>query len=200
MRSAWLVSAALLAFTSSVVAGSPLDGFNDDPSDRLRFALDPFEEPIGYFMLDGNSMEMIIRRFGEPDDVDNSTVQTQYPGETFTLYTYRYDDITFVIGKWPDRDWSWIESIEVLGNSQKLKFGIQIGSHREQLPATFKLKEPYSEKGNLLSASAHGTETPSDIGEDGSTIDGDGATYHIVFEFDDGDQVSRISIGSSSSH
>ena len=200
MRSTWLVSAAFLTFTSSVEAGSPLDGFNDNPSDRLRFALDPFEEPIGYLMLEGNSMEMIVRRFGVPDEVDESIMQTQYPGETYTLYTHRYNDITFIIGKWPDRDWSWIESIEILGNSQKLKYGIQIGTSRELLPATFALTEPYSEKGNLLSASAHGTETPSDVGEDGSTIDGDGATYGILFEFDDDDQVSQISITYSSSH
>ena len=200
MRSSWLVSAAFVALTSSVQADSHLDGFNDDPSDRLRFALDPFEEPIGYLMLEGNSMEMIVRRFGEPNVVDESIMQTQYPGETYTLFSYGFEDITFIVGKWPDREWSWIDSIEIVGNSQTLKYDIRIGSGREQVSATFALTEPYSEKRNLLSASAHGTEKPSDVGEDGSTLVEAGDTYHIVFEFDDDDRVRKISISASTSH
>jgi hypothetical protein len=189
-----------LALTTSVEAGSPLDGFNDGPTKRLRFAVDPFDEPIGYLMLEGNAKEMILRRFGEPDKVVESTVQTQFPGETFTLFTYRFTDITFIVGKWPDREWSWIESIEIVGNSQELKFDIRIGSSREQVSATFSLTELYSEKGNSLSASAHIAEKPSDVGEDGSTLDEVGTSYGILFEFDDDDRVSKISIGSSSSH
>ena len=200
LRSHWLVFAVFLTLSTSVEAGSPLDGFNDDPTKRLRFAVDPFEVPIGYLMLEGNSKEMILRRLGEPDEVDESIMQTQFPGETYTLYTYRYNDITFVVGKWPDREWSWIERIEIVGNSQKLKYDIRIGSSREQVNATFPLKEPYSEKGNMLSTAAHIAERPSDVGEDGSTLDEVGATYGILFEFDDDDRVSKISIGSSSSH
>jgi hypothetical protein len=188
-----------LVLTSSVHAESPLDGFNDDPSDRLRFAVDPFEEPIGYLMLEGNSKEMIVRRFGEPDEVNEEIVPTRFPGETYRLFTYRFKDITFTVGKWPDREWSWIESIEIVGNSQKLKYGIRIGSSREQVSATFSLTEPYSGKRNLLSASAHISEGPGDIGEDGSTLVEVGTTYGILFEFDDDDRISKISIGSSSS-
>jgi hypothetical protein len=199
LRSYWLVSAVFLTLTTSVEAGSALDGFNDDPTKRLRFAVDPFEEPIGYLMLEGNSSDMIVRRFGEPDRVDESIIQTRFPSESYTLLTYRYQDFTFMVGKWPDREWSWIESIEIVGNSQKLKYDIRIGSSREQVSATFSLTEPNSEKGILLRASAHIAETPSDVGEDGSTLDEVGATYSIFFEFDDDDRVSKISIGSLSS-
>ncbi len=199
MRSYWLVSAVFLALATGVEAGSPLDGFNDDPTKRLRFAVDPFEEPIGYLMLEGDSKAMIVRRFGEPDTADESTIQTQFPGESYTQFTYRYSDITFIVGEWPERKWSWIESIEIIGNSQKLKYNIQIGSSREQVSATFSLMEPHSEKNNLLRAAAHITERPSDVGEDGSTLDEVGATYDIVFKFDNDNGVSKISIGSSSS-
>lgn len=195
----WLILAVFLMLTTHVEAGSPLDGFNDDPTKRLRFAVDPFEEPIGYLMVEGNSKEMIVRRFGGPEIMDESIIQTQFPGESYTLFTYRYKDITFIVGKWPDREWSWIESIEIVGNSQQLKYDIRIGSSREQVSATFSLTEPYSGKGNLLGASAHIAETPRDVGEDGSTLDQDGNTYGILFEFDEDDRVSKISIGSSSS-
>ncbi len=200
MRSYWLVSAVFLTLATSVEAGSPLDGFNDNPTKRLRFAVDPFEVPIGYLMLKGNSQEMILRRFGEPDEVEESTIQTQFPGETYTLFTYRFIDITFIVGKWPDREWSWIERIDIVGNSQKLKYDIRIGSSFEQVSATFFVKEMRSEKGNLLVADAHIAERPSDVGEDGSTLDEVGASYGILFEFGDEDRVSKISIGSSSSH
>mgnify|MGYP001601251043 CR=1 FL=1 len=64
MRSYWLVSAVFLTLTTSVEAGSALDGFNDDPTKRLRFAVDTFEEPIVYMMLEGTTRDMIVRRFG----------------------------------------------------------------------------------------------------------------------------------------
>jgi hypothetical protein len=198
LRTNWLIAAACILATSSIQAESPVDGLNDNPSVRLLFALDPFEEPIGYLILEGNAKEMILRRFGEPIEDHVSIVPTRFPDETYTSYSYRFEDISFTVGKWPDRDHSWIESIEIDGNSHRLKSGIGIGSSREQVASVFSPSER-SSKANPMGVSVHIFEERSDVGEGGSTLDGPGATYDILFEFDEGDRVRKILVNMTES-
>jgi hypothetical protein len=197
MRANWLFASAIFLLSASVHAVSPVDGLNENPSDRLVFALDPFAEPIGYSVLDGDAKGKVLCRFGEPIEQEVSTVPTRFPGETYFSYVLRYKDLSFTIGKWPDRDHSWIESVEILGNAYELKSGIRIGSTREEVAAAFSPPEHYAQA-NPMKVSASIFEKQSDVGEDGITINSSGSLYKISFEFDADDRVSKVSISSSS--
>ena len=115
MRAIWLTASAILLLPPSALAESPVDGLNDYPSNRLVFALDPFAEPIGYSILKGDAKEKVLRRFGEPIEQEVSTVPARFPEETYTSYDLRYKDVSFKVGKWTDREHSWIESVEIVG-------------------------------------------------------------------------------------
>ena len=197
MKATWLVTGAIFLLSPSIQAASPVDGLNDNPSGRLVFALDPFAEPIGYSILDGDAKEKVLCRFGEPIEQEVSTVPTRFPGETHTSYVFRYKDVSFTIGKWPDREHSWIESVELVGNAHQLKSGVRIGSVREKIEAVFSPPKHYAQA-NPMEVSASIFEKQTDVGEDGITIDSSGAMYRIAFEFDADDRVRKISISFSS--
>jgi len=197
MRASWLVASTFVLLSSGIQASSPVDGLNDNPSARLLFALDPFEKPIGYSISEGNAKERILRRFGEPLEEKVSTVPTRFPGETFSWYIFRFEDVAFEVGKWPDREHSWIISIEISGNAHSLKSAVRIGSSREQVISAFSPFDRYANANPIL-VFASIFEEQSDVGEDGSTVNSGGAAlYHITFEFDADDCVSRISISFS---
>ena len=197
MRVIWLVAGAILLLSTNTQAASPVDGLNDNPSIRLAFALDPFAEPIGYSILNGDAKEKVLCRFGDPDEQKVSTVPTRFPGEAYTSYDFRYKDVHFAVGKWPDRDHSWIESVEIFGNAHELKSSVRIGSTRDEIAAIFSPPEHYALT-NPMQIAANIFEKQSDVGEDGITIDSPGAIYSIRFEFDADDRVSRVSISFSS--
>ena len=197
MKATWLVTGAIFLLSPSIQAASPVDGLNDNPSGRLVFALDPFAEPIGYSILDGDAKEKVLCRFGEPIEQEVSIVPTRFPGETYTSYVLRYKDVSFTIGKWPDREHSWIESVELVGNAHQLKSGVRIGSVRKKIEAVFSPPKHYAQA-NPMEVSASIFEKQTDVGEDGITIDSSGAMYRIAFEFDADDRVRKISISFSS--
>ena len=196
MRTSWFVASAFVLISSSIQAASPVAGLNDNPSSRLLFALDPFAEPIGYSILEGDAMEKILRRFGKPLEENVSTVPTRFPGETFTTYFFRFEDVAFSVGKWPDRGHSWIETIEIDGNAHRLKSGVRIGSSREQIIAIFSPPKFFA-KANPMWINASIFEKQDDVGEDGITPQTDGAVFRITFEFDADDRVSRVSVSTS---
>lgn len=196
MRAIWLVASAILLFSTNTQAASPVDGLNDNPSIRLAFALDPFAKPIGYSILDGDAKESVLCRFGDPDEQNVSTVPTRFPGEAYTSYEIRYKDVSFKVGKWPDRNHSWIESIEIFGNAHELKSGVRMGMTRNEIAAIFSPPEHYAQA-NPMQIAANIFEQQSDVGDDGTTIDSPGALYRITFEFDADDRVSKVSVSFS---
>lgn len=197
MKATWLIPGALFLLSPSIQAASPVDGLNDSPSARLVFALDPFVQPIGYSILRGDAKVRVLYRFGEPIEQEISTVPTRFPEETYTSYVLRYKDISFTIGKWPDREHSWIERVELVGNTHQLKSGVRIGSVRDEIAAVFSPPKHYAQA-NPMEVSANIFEKQTDVGEDGITIDSSGAVYRIAFEFDADDRVRKISISFSS--
>lgn len=196
MREIWVVASTIFLLSSNSPAASPVDGLNDDPSIRLAFALDPFAEPIGYSILNGDAKEKVLRRFGEPIEQEVSTVPARFQAETYTSYDLRYKDVSFKVGKWPDREHSWIESVEIFGNAHGLKSGIRIGSTRDEVAEIFSPPK-HSMQSNPMEVAANIVEKQSDVGEDGLTVDSPGALYSITFEFDADDRVSKVSISFS---
>ncbi len=197
MRATWLVASGVILLSPDVHAESPVDGLNDNPSVRLAFALDPFAEPIGYSVQHGDARERVLGRFGEPIEQEVSTVPTRFPGETYTSFDFRYEDVSIKIGKWPDRKHSWIERVEITGNANELKSGVRIGSTRDEIAAVFSPPE-HNAEANPMEVSANIFEEQSDVGKDGGTIDSPGALYTISFEFDGEDRVRKVSISFSS--
>lgn len=196
MRAIWLVASAIVLLSTNTQAASPVDGLNDNPSIRLDFALDPFAEPIGYSILNGDAKESVLFRFGDPDEQKVSTVPTRFPGEAYTSYELRYKDVSFKVGKWPDRNHSWIESIKISGNAHELKSGVRMGMTRSEIATIFSPPENYAQA-NPMQIAASIFEQQSDVGDDGTTVDSTGAMYSITFEFDADDRVSKVSISLS---
>ena len=99
MRANWLIAGALFLLSPNILSASPVDGLNNNPSVRLAFALDPFAEPIGYSISNGDAKEKVLCRFGEPIEQEIATEPTRFPGETYTSYAFRYEDFSLTVGK-----------------------------------------------------------------------------------------------------
>ena len=98
-RRKWPFASALVVFFASMVSANPLAGINNDPSARLLFAMDPFENPISHSYSLGDAKEKVLRRFGEPSEMTISTQGTRWPGETQTSYRLTYNDVRFVVNR-----------------------------------------------------------------------------------------------------
>lgn len=190
----WLFTGVLLVAFSSVSASNPAEGVNDDPSARLRFAMDPFEIPISYSWSRGDAKDQILQRFGKPTENSVSTRETRFVGEVQTSFRFKFADIQFVVGQMNDRPNTWIEQIEIVGNTHVLKNGVQIGTSRAQIVSLFAPIEHYAAM-NPMRVSVPTLETQSDFARTGGAITGHYVpTMDITFEFDEQDCLSRIII------
>ena len=192
-RHKWLFAGALVVLFASVVSANPFAGINDDPSARLLFAMDPFENPISHSYSLGDAKEKVLRRFGEPSEMTISTQETRWPGETQTSYRLAYNDVRFVVNRTNNQPSTWIEQIEITGNAHRLKFGIRIGAPRAEIVSLFAPKE-HQAAGNPMLVSIPTLETRSSFEEKEVEPEGYTPTMDITFEFDEDDRLSSLSI------
>ena len=192
-RYKWLFAGALVAAVARMACANPYTGINDDPSARLLFAMDPFEDPISYSYSLGDAKEKIIRRFGEPSRTSVSTYETRWVGETQTSYRLTYADLEFVVISFDDQPTTFIESIEITGNAHELKFGIHIGTPRAEIVARFSPAKNQATNHPML-VSIPTLETRASIEESNGENDGYMPTIDITFEFDADDCLSKLSI------
>ncbi len=193
MNYRWFIAGALVIAIASVASANPYEGTNDNPSARLRFAMDPFEKPISHSYALGNAKEQVLRRFGEPIERSIATYETHWVDETRTSYGFQYSDIQFVIGQINDGPKTWIERIEITGNAHVLKYDIQIGSPRARIVSLFSPIEHYATS-NPMIVSVPTLETQSSFEETGGVVVGYVPTFNITFEFDEKDCLSKIAI------
>jgi hypothetical protein len=191
--SKWPIASVLVVALATIASANPFAGINDDPSARLLFAMDPFERPISHSYSLGNAKEKILHRFGEPSETSVSTQETRWPGETQTSYRLAYTDVRFVVNRTNDQPATWIEQIEITGNTHDLRFDIRIGTPRAEIVSQFSPAE-HQAANNPMLVSIPTLETQSSFEETKGEIDGYTPTIDIAFEFDDDDRLRRLSI------
>lgn len=183
----------LVAALATTASANPFSGVNDDPSARLLFAMDPFENPIAHSFSIGNAKEKVLGRFGKPLEASASTYETRWVGETQTSYRLSYADAEFVIISFDDRPATWIESIEITGNTHDLKFGIHMGTPRAEIISKFAPAAHYANS-NPMRVSIPTLETSASLSESKAETESFAPTIDITFEFDADDRLSRLSI------
>jgi hypothetical protein len=188
-----MFASVLILAVSATASANPFSGVNDDPSVRLLFAMDPFERAIGHSYSIGNAKEKVLSRFGEPLDILVSTYETRWVGETQTSYRISYPDVKFVIISFDDRPATWIESIEITGNTNDLKLGIHIGTPRADIISQFAPAAHYVDA-NPMHVSIPTLETRGQIRDSRGEHESYSPTIDITFEFDGDDRLSRLSI------
>ena len=189
----WLHAGVFAIALATSASANPYAGTNDNPSARLQFAMDPFNKPISHSYSLGNAKERVLRRFGDPIEESVSTHETRFPGEYQTTYGLAYIDIQFVIGKGNDRPNTWIQQIEITGNTHDLKFGVRIGTARAEIISLFAPVE-HQASSNPMLVSVPTLETQSSFDETMGKIVSYTPSFHIKFEFDDSEHLSKLSI------
>ena len=189
----WLFAGALVIALASVASANPYEGINDNPSDRLRFAMDPFEKPISHSYALGNAKKQVLQRFGEPIERSFATHETRWIDQTQASHGLKYSDVYFVIGERNDGPNTWIERIEITGNAHVLKYDVQIGSPRARIVSLFSPIEHYATS-NPMVVSVPTLETQSSFEETGGVVVGYVPSFDITFEFDEKDCLSKIAI------
>ena len=186
-----LFAIALVAVLAVAASANPFSGVNDDPSARLLFAMDPFENPISHSYSIGNAKEKVLDRFGEPLKLSVSTYETRWVGETQTSYRLSYEDTEFVIISFDDRPATWIESIEITGNTHDLKFGIRMGTPRDEIVSKF-APAAHSVDSNPMRVSIPTLETRNSLSESKGENESYAPTIDLTFEFDADDRLNRL--------
>ena len=162
--------------------------------ERAKFAwFRLFENPIGHSYSNGNAKEKVLSRFGEPLETTVSTYETRWVGETQTSYRLSYADAEFVIISFDDRPATWIESIEITGNTHNLKYGIHMGTPRAEIISRFAPAAHYVD-GNPMRVSIPTLETSSSMSGSKGDHEVYSPTIDITFEFDADDRLSKLSI------
>jgi len=193
MKLRWHFAVVLAIASATIASANPYAGVNDNPSARLRFAMDPFDKPISHSYSLGNAKEQVLRRFGDPIEKSVSTHETRWPNETQTLYSFAYTDIQFVIGQRNDQPSTWIAQIEITGNTHDLKYGVRIGTTRAEIASLFAPAEQQAASNPML-VGIPTLETQSSFEETGGIVVGYTSTFDITFAFDENDCLSKISI------
>ena len=189
----WHLAVAILFASSTVTASNPAEGMNDNPSARVQFAMDPFDQGIEYSFARGDVKERVLQRFGKPVEETVSEVETRWPGQTETDYRLQFTDVAFSLGEDSDGSRSWIYQVEITGNAHRLKFGVQVGSSRAQIASLFTPSEHYAAANPML-VSVPTMETQRDFEESAKAPEGWVPTFDIYFEFDDEDRLTKITI------
>jgi hypothetical protein len=188
-----IFAGVLVVAFATITSANPYAGVNDDPTARLSFAMDPFENPISHSYSLGDAKEKILRRFGVPSETSVSTYDTRWVGETQTSYRLAFADVEFVVISFDDQPTTWIESIEITGNAHDLKFGIRIGTPRAEIVSRFAPAE-HLVANNPMHVSIPTLEKRARNAESKGENEEYTPTFDITFEFDDEDRLSRLSI------
>lgn len=129
-----LILSLLVACVPPVSPANESEDGNENT--RLQeFVFDPFDDPIGHSMVLMNAKTKIIERFGPPINVDSWELPDRTSDAVFPINSLEYDGIVFVVGENEGQTGSWIQSIAITGDSHLLKFGLAIGSKRDDIIA-----------------------------------------------------------------
>lgn len=156
-----------------------------------QFVRDPFEESIGYSLVLADAKTKIIERFGAPNKQESSTFPDRTSDAILTYFFLQYEDVAFHIIESEAGDQSWINKIEITGNTHALKYGLGVGSKRSFIISLFKPKEYFADK-NPMRLSAIVSETRTDTKHRPGEPVSAAAEVTVFIEFDVRDVVRKI--------
>ena len=163
-----------------------------------QFAMDPFKESEGQIPIFFNNKSKLLDRFGMPIKEESSKFPDRTSDAMLTYYYLQYDGLSFSIVESEDQMHSWIETIEITGNSYALKYELGIGSRRSDIVTLFEPKVHAESNPMDIYAKIVGywANAKDDLGNPvwvNSEID-------ISIEFDETDVVTKISLAPAPSH
>lgn len=135
--------ARLLALLSVVLvaclppSGSAVSSDEPEPGRLERFAVDPFQEPIGYSLVRGNAKQQVEARFGKPQALQTWQADDRTSAAKLNFYRFTYPGLVFVVGEGEDRARSWMDSIDLSDGHPALKFGLGVGVSADTVATTF---------------------------------------------------------------
>ena len=130
-----LLSIALVACL--LPSGSAVSSEEPEPGRLELFAVDPFQDPIGYSLVRGNAKQQIEARFGEPQELETWQADDRTSAAKLNFYRFTYPGLVFVVGESEDRARSWIDSIELSEGHPALKFDLGVGVSADTVATTF---------------------------------------------------------------
>lgn len=151
------------------------------------FALDPFEEPIENADSQGlvGARARLLERFGEPVAQESSRFPDRTSDLMLTYALLQYEGVAFHLVENEDGGRSWIEKIDITGNTHTLKYGLRIGSARSDVVSLFQPGEHLIDR-NPMRLSTNGVQNPPNMAVwEGPVID-------VAIDFDSADRVTRI--------
>jgi len=186
--------AAIISFFLLCACSQPTAAVDEEPlasAYRLqRFAIDPFEAPIGNSFSLADAKAKIIERFGEPIEQDSSKRPDRTSDEFYSLFTLQFDGVTFRVVEDQSGDHSWIEWTEITGNSHALKYGLHIGSKRSRVISLFQPAENLIDN-NPMRLYTNGVQNPPNMAI------WEGPVILVAISFDSEDRVTRITVNPS---
>lgn len=199
LRAAIISLYLLFAFAQHGIAlGSPVESARPNESEQQQiesalrlqaFALDPFEKPIGDSKGSVGERAKLLERFGRPNKQESSRFPDRTSDLMLTYMFLQYDGVAFHVIEDEDHKHSWIERIEITGNSHALKYGLHIGSTRSAVISLFQPADYLVDK-NPMRLSTNGVQNPPNMAVwEGPTID-------VAIDFDSTDLVTRIVVES----
>ena len=117
-----------LLYLTIAAAGS----YDPERPELVAFGFDGFEPGINRLISEGDAKEKLLRRFGEPQQVE-STTQWEHAGLIQTK-TWHYEGLTIVTMRPVDSSQHWLRKITLTSPVYPLKFGLSIGANKHLLP------------------------------------------------------------------
>ena len=187
-----LLSKALRALLVSVVvygasaSTATLRPQTSEVSPLHSFVVDPFEESFGFSYVSGTAKQSVLGRFGEPIRIESSHYGARTSDQTITSYTIHYDGLKFVVNENEAKTWSWLESTEISNNENVLKFGLRIGSTRQEVLSALENPHNVEHRGGLrfvayVTQDGHGFELELAVSLDSSGL----VTKYVISNFED---------------
>jgi hypothetical protein len=181
-----LVAILSVALGACLPSSGPAVSSQEPEVSRIeRFAMDPFEEPIGHSLALGNAKQQIDERFGDPQKLETWKADDRTGTGQLIFARFTYPGLVLVVGEGDDQSRSWIESVELFEGHPSLKFGLGVGVSADTVATTF------APANSVRTAGAVRLATP--IYEDLNDISVE-SYVELTFELDGNGVVQRILI------
>ena len=145
-----------LLYLTIAAAGS----YDRERPELVAFGFDGFEPGINHLISEGDAKEKLLRRFGEPQQVE-STTQWEHLGLIQTK-TWRYEGLKILTMRPVEASRHWLRKITLTNPVYPLKFGLSIGATKQAFVA--RLGPPYHTRPDSFKYEARYYGSEDDVG------------------------------------
>jgi len=126
---------------------------------------------IGDGSIDQIALALIAARFGAPLATDVVATPDRTSDAMLNEHVIDYDGVRFRVGESESGDRSWIMVTEITGNAFPMKFGLAIGSTRDDVERVFEPEPSEVPRNPLVLTATTNPELPDLATWEGGTID-----------------------------